>query len=161
MNKQTAMPRRQNDAHHKIQTAIVEATQYIEECRWLYAVPNGEKRETVTVVRRGKKHTICPAGRRLKEEGVKRGVLDLHLPMPAPNSSYRFTQGRDTPPYHGLFLEVKTGKDKLTPEQREFWEWHIERGFACAAASSIQQGIDIIRNYLDGRYVQQSLDDWR
>src|SRR5699024_826416 len=49
--------------------------------RWLHAVPNGGARNIVVA-------------RKLKAEGVQRGVPDLCLPVP---------RG----PYHGLYIELK------------------------------------------------------
>lgn len=45
----------------------------------------------------------------LKKAGVRRGIPDLVLAYPAG-------------PYHGLFIELKTGRNTPTPEQAAFIE---------------------------------------
>lgn len=64
--------------------------------RLLYATPNGGKRHIKTAIDLGR-------------EGVKRGVPDLHLAVPRRH-------------YHSLWIEMKFGRNKLTPEQ----EWWID-----------------------------------
>ena len=60
----------------------------------LFAIPNGGLRNKVVA-------------KKLKAEGVKAGVLDVCLPVP---------RGR----YHGLYIEMKHGRNKPTKAQR-FW----------------------------------------
>lgn len=58
----------------------------------LFAVPNGGKRDYVTAAR-------------MKAEGVKSGVPDIFLPV---------ARGG----YHGLWIELKAGKNTLSAEQQ-------------------------------------------
>lgn len=67
---------------------------------YLYAIPNGGARSKVTAAI-------------LKAEGVKPGVLDLHLPV---------ARGR----YIGLWVEMKWGKNGLTEDQVR-WKERMER----------------------------------
>jgi len=69
---------------------------------WMFAVPNGGHRNKVV------------AGK-LKAEGVKRGVPDICLPA-ARNG------------FHGLWIEMKYGKNKPTDIQLEFHEFLREAG---------------------------------
>lgn len=70
----------------------------------MYAVPNGGKRDKITASR-------------MRDEGVKRGVPDVHWPMP--NGTY-----------HSLYIEMKRPKTKgkaagrQSPEQ-EVWESNL------------------------------------
>jgi hypothetical protein len=61
----------------------------------IFAIPNGGHRDIRTAAR-------------LKAEGVRAGVWDVFLPCPS------FMGG-------GMFIEFKSGKNKLTDLQSEFW----------------------------------------
>ena len=83
-----------SEAHH--QTMVFKWSRQPEiRAQWpelalLFHVPNGGTRDAVE-------------GRHLKQQGVKRGVPDLCLPVPS---------GR----YHGLFLELKTSTCRAMAE---------------------------------------------
>lgn len=64
------------------------------ELKLLHHIPNGGKRNITTAVR-------------LKREGVKAGVPDVFLPVARKG-------------YHGLYIELKAGKGKVTINQ-DFW----------------------------------------
>lgn len=67
------------------------------EYPWLgamYAIPNGGVRPAKTVYRNGRAVRVCASGKKMKKEGVKAGVPDIHLPAP---------RGQ----YHGLYIEAK------------------------------------------------------
>lgn len=71
----------------------------------LFAIPNG-----------GKRHVAVAA--KLKAEGVRKGIIDLCLPV---------SRGG----YHGMWIEMKAGRNKPTPEQAEFIRWQREEGYKC------------------------------
>lgn len=84
------------------------------ELALLHHIPNGGSRDPVE-------------GRHLKEQGVKRGVPDLCLPV---------ARGK----YHGLYIEMKTESGRTSPEQ-EWWgtqlllqgyRWEVCRGWTVA-----------------------------
>jgi hypothetical protein len=90
------------------------------EYPWLglmHAIPNGGLRPSKSVVRRGRHIRVCTEGKKLKDEGVKDGVPDIHLPAP---------RGI----YHGLYIEAKrmpyrAANGKIvrqypSPEQKHF-----------------------------------------
>jgi len=60
----------------------------------IYAVPNG-----------GQRHKAVAA--KLKAEGVKSGVWDIHVAVPRKG-------------YHGAFIEMKYAKNRLSPNQLEW-----------------------------------------
>lgn len=98
---------RTQPTEHDEQAALIQWAFYksgsISELALLFAIPNGGWRSPRT-------------GARLKAEGVQPGVPDLCLPV---------ARG----PYHGLFIEMKTLKGKLSPEQKV---WHAalrEQGY--------------------------------
>lgn len=112
------------------------------ELRWLYHVPNGGSRDSAEAIK-------------LKNMGVKRGVSDLCLPFP---------HGR----YHGLYIEMKYGRNRTTKEQAEFLRDMRDAGHCVAvchdaqsAAGLIEQYINLPRNGLiDPDTLENSSYDW-
>lgn len=71
-----------------------------------------------------------------KAAGVKRGVPDLFLPVPA---------GK----YHGLFIEMKKEYGKTSSDQL-WWLAHLkENGYACAVCYGWQQATEVLLWYLN------------
>ncbi len=100
------------------------------DINFLFAIPNGEFRNMATAVR-------------LKAMGVKRGVLDLMLPVP---------RG----PYHGLWVEMKRPKNngkregQLSNEQKDVWiPFLIKQGYAIAVCKTWQEAKDNLIGYLE------------
>ena len=92
------------------------------ELKWIFAIPNGGARDPIT-------------GANLKREGVKRGVLDICLPVARCG-------------YHGLFMEMKKPGEKMTPEQQEFSIFLKEQGYSTHVVNDFQVAIKIVREYL-------------
>jgi hypothetical protein len=93
--------------------------------RHAFAIPNGGKRNRITAAI-------------LKAEGVKAGVFDTFLPVPM--------HGRP-----GFWLEFKQGHNSLTSEQKRFAEAMLAFGFGCAAAYTVDAGIELTIAYLKGQ----------
>jgi hypothetical protein len=93
------------------------------ELKLLYAVPNGGMRNVIVA-------------RKLKAEGVRSGVPDLVLPVP-----------RGT--FHGLYIEVKHGDNKPTPEQYAWMKALTEQGYCAEWRVGSQEVIDLIFEYLE------------
>ncbi len=74
-------------------------------------------------------------GRTLKRMGVKRGVADFFLAVP--NGEY-----------HGLWIELKVNKGKLTPEQQEFIKRKNEKGYLALSVWGSDSAKEIIKSYL-------------
>lgn len=89
---------------------------------YLFAVPNGGARSKAT------------AGR-LKAEGAKAGVWDLMLALPV---------GRK----HGLWIEMKAGRNNLTAEQRAWRDRMTAAGYECAVCWSWETARDAILAYI-------------
>ena len=90
--------------------------------KWLYSIPNGgtrDKREAA----------------RLKAEGVRSGVWDLHLMYPCNG-------------FHGMYIEMKVGTNVLSPDQIDFGNDAIALGYCCAVCYTWEQARDAILNYL-------------
>ena len=92
------------------------------ELKWIHAIPNGGKRGFETA-------------KSLKAEGVKPGVFDVFLPI---------SRGI----YHGLYIEFKFGKNKLTEEQIEFWNHCVENNYKVAVCYFGMEAAKIAVNYL-------------
>ncbi len=89
---------------------------------FLYAIPNGGARSKAT------------AGK-LKAEGVKAGVWDLHFALPI---------GR----VPGLWIEMKAGKNTLTVEQRTWRDRMARVGFKCVVCWSWDAAREAIQAYV-------------
>ena len=90
-----------SDLEFKIQSGFIDWIRIVEieqypELQLLYAIPNGGNRHPTT-------------GAKMKREGVKRGVPDLHLPI---------ARG----PYHSLYLETKVPGGKPSKWQEAFMQ---------------------------------------
>jgi hypothetical protein len=88
----------------------------------LRAIPNGGARSAAT-------------GAMLKREGVKRGTFDVMLMVP---------KGI----FHGLFIEMKAGNNRLTPEQEGFERHLIDNGYSTCVAYSWIDAAQEIERYL-------------
>jgi len=119
-------------SEHDEQAAFFQIAGYMlpeyPQLRWLHAIPNGGARNVVVA-------------KKLKDEGVVRGIADVCLPYPSGG-------------YHGLYIEFKYGKNKLTSEQREFLEYAGDHGYQTGVAYSADDGIEILKAYLEGEAVE-------
>lgn len=95
-----------------------------------FAIPNGGKRDARTAAM-------------LKAEGVKAGVWDVFLPVPAINSAnWKF---------HGLWLEMKVKPNRLTPEQTDFYHAMQPYNFDWLVAYTWQEAFNKMLAYLGPR----------
>jgi hypothetical protein len=85
------------------------------------------------IANQGKMNVIT--GAKLKKMGRKAGVWDLFLTIPASN-------------FHGLFIEMKTEKGKLTKEQITFRENIEPNGYCFFIADNWEKAKDFILKYL-------------
>ena len=92
------------------------------ELELLYHIPNGGSRNKIEALN-------------LKRQGVKSGVPDLCLPV-----------ARGT--YHGLYIEMKFGKNTPTDNQVKWLKTLKNQGYATALAYSCDEAIDVLTNYL-------------
>jgi len=74
-------------------------------------------------------------GRLLKRMGVKKGVADFFLAIPQQT-------------YHGLWMELKVGKGKLTKEQKEFLSRKNQRGYLAIDVLGFEAAKKAIMLYL-------------
>ena len=71
---------------------------------------------------------------RMKRMGLRSGFPDLLVPI---------ARGG----YHGLFIEMKYGKNKTTKEQKEWLERLSAEGYACAVCYNAAEAIKTIESY--------------
>lgn len=100
---------------------------------WAYAIPNGGKRDKIT------------AGK-LKAEGVKPGVPDIHVPFAIQ-------------PYHGLYVEMKRPKTEGQAKghvskatQTPYHEYLRNAGYAVAVAYNWRDAVGKIEAYMLGQF---------
>ena len=72
-----------------------------------------------------------------KKSGNKKGVPDIVLPKPMNN-------------YHGLYIELKVGKNKTSEDQNDFIEYLRIEGYKVEVAYGSIEAIDFIKDYLEG-----------
>ena len=92
------------------------------ELALLYHIPNGGLRNVVVAVR-------------LKKEGVKKGVPDLCLPVARAG-------------FHGLYIEMKAGKGRLSDEQEKWLKDLSEQGYCTHVAYGWIEAKRILEVYL-------------
>jgi len=109
-------------SEHDEQAKLFAIASYRPELRWMFAIPNGGYRTKAT------------AGK-MAAEGLKAGIADVFVPIPSKD-------------YHGLFIEMKFGRNKLTELQQEFFEYATQQGYCCKVAYSAEEAIEIIDEYL-------------
>lgn len=102
------------------------------EVAYAYAIPNGAKLPW----RRNKAgQRYSPQAIKLKAEGLLPGIPDLCIPS---------ARGG----WFGLFIELKYGKNKPTPEQVRVMAYLEQAGYKCAVCYGFEQARDVILDYL-------------
>ena len=89
----------------------------------MYHIPNGGSRNKIEAAH-------------LKRQGVKSGVPDICLPV---------ARGE----WHGLYIELKAGKNKPTGNQKEWILRLREQGYAAEVAVGWIQAKELIEAYLN------------
>jgi len=114
------------DREHQEQKALITWAKFesgrIPELALLFAIPNGGHRNKAT------------AGK-LKAEGVKAGVPDLCLPVAC---------GK----YHGLFIELKAPKGRVTDDQREWLAALDKQNYGAVVCFGWEHAKTVIETYL-------------
>lgn len=111
------------------------------ELEWIFHIPNGGSRGNDA-------RSAAIVGGKLKAAGVKAGVWDIFLPVPVPMFK---TGGGVSNWYHGLFIEMKVGNNKLSDEQFKFAKFVGTKGYYLAVCYSWQEAIKAIEYYLGKR----------
>ncbi len=103
--------------------------QYPQYKDLLHHSPNGGKR--------GAKE-----GKRFKDMGVRPGRPDIELNVP-----------RET--FHGLFIELKVGKNRLTDNQKDQLAKLREQGYDCHVCYGAEAAMQVVKGYLGGKLSTQ------
>ena len=94
------------------------------ELELLYHVPNGGRRDKAEAAH-------------LRRQGVKAGVPDLCLPVPRGG-------------FHGLYIELKADKGKLTDHQQKWLSKLQGQGYMAKVCHGWQEAVATIETYLKG-----------
>ena len=94
-------------AEHEEQVALIQWFDLQIKSERIFAIPNASKRSWALA-------------NYMKAEGLRTGVPDLF--MPTPNKQF-----------HGLFIEMKYGKNKMSEAQSEWVDYLNSRGFMALA----------------------------
>lgn len=101
--------------------------------RWYHSIQNEEK--SGSKIRGG----------RSKQSGTKSGVHDTFLPAP---------RGQ----FAGLYIEMKKPGEKASDKQLEFGKFVQEEHYAWAVCDHWEKARDVLIEYLEGRFVQQTYE---
>jgi len=104
-----------------LQKMIFMWSKHYKQLDFMHAIPNGGKRS-------------IREGARLKAQGVTSGVFDIYLPIAAHD-------------YHGLYIELKIGKNKLTENQKLFKEYVVNNGYMAEVIYNFNDAIKLIKWY--------------
>jgi hypothetical protein len=128
-------------SEHTEQCLVIEWAKWMarqdQRLDLLFAIPNGAKlpyRRTP----RGARYS--PEAMRLIAEGLRRGVPDLFLPVPA------IDNGQVA--YCGLFIEMKDTGGRLTPDQKDTIERLRAMRYRVEVCYGADQAIRTIAQYL-------------
>lgn len=122
------MPRQmiKPDSENAIQAAFFKWCGLMErqhpELRLIHAIPNGAHKSAVSRMV-------------FKLTGLKAGVPDVCFPVP---------RGR----YHGMYLEFKSAKGRISPEQQEWLDDLTAQGYLCLVVRDWEKASHQVLDYL-------------
>ena len=105
-----------------LQIACVNWFRYQYQQHLIYHSPNGGKRNAREAVK-------------FRQMGVVSGVPDLFIAVARKG-------------YHGLYIELKIGKNKPTENQQEVMSKLIKAGYKCNVVHSIDEFMKTVNDYL-------------
>jgi hypothetical protein len=124
---------------HDTQTALVQwfRMQYPRYAKLLFAIPNGAHlaKKKVYSKKEGREILICPQMKRLKDEGLTKGVPDMFLSI---------ARGH----YHGFYIETKSTDGRPSKDQVEQQEALICQGFKVCNVKSFDVGQSLLKEYM-------------
>lgn len=103
------------------QAKLFQLCRFTQCHKYLFHIPNGGSRNPIEA-------------RNLKYQGVKAGVPDLFYPVPNKK-------------YHGLFIEMKFGKNKPTKPQKEWLEYLNSVGYLAVVCYSADEAFKVLNKY--------------
>lgn len=115
--------RKKSSPEHDLQVRCVWWFRMQYKKAMIFAIPNGGHRNVVVA-------------RRMKDEGVMKGVPDLCVPYPSRG-------------FHGLYVEMKAGKKgKVSTEQEQVMDELSERGYRCAVCRDFDEFKAVVDRYM-------------
>lgn len=127
-------PRRKPIPHEANEQEILFRWAQLVRCTYpeldlLYHIPNGGSRNELEAAS-------------LKRQGVKAGVPDLCLPV---------ARGM----HHGLYIEMKYGKNKTSDQQEKWLDALAKQGYAVAVCYGFEEAQKVLIKYLEiGRKIK-------
>ena len=82
----------------------------------------------------------------LQRRGVKAGVPDMFLPVPRGS-------------FHGLYIELKVGKNKPTEKQLWWLDQLTKQGYMAVVRYGFRAAIETIENYLKGDFHERGIEN--
>ena len=113
-------------SEHQIQKAVFQWLRTVHPRVIAYAIPNAARRSAAQAAY-------------LKAEGLRAGMPDIVVAAPRGG-------------YHALYIELKTKKGRLSEAQHETLLALAELDYACAVARGVDEAIDLITKYLEGKW---------
>lgn len=110
-------------SEHDIQSACVNWFRYQYPKYLIYAIPNGGERNAIVAAK-------------LKKEGVLAGVPDLHIPIARKG-------------FHGLYIEMKAGKNKPTDNQQTIMDKLRNEGYKCEVCWNLGDFMKTVTSYFN------------
>jgi hypothetical protein len=110
-----------NQYEAREQTKLFNLCRLTHKHEFLFHIPNGGSRNKIEA-------------RNLKLQGVKSGVPDLFYPVP--NAKH-----------HGLFIEMKYGKNKPTKNQIEWLDYLNSVGYLAVVCYSADEAFKLLEKY--------------
>ena len=108
---------------HQTQCACVQWFRLAYPKFLIYSIPNARKVSKVQ-------------GARLVSEGVVSGLPDLHIPIAKKG-------------FHGLYIEMKAGKNKPSPNQITIMDKLRNEGYKCVVCWNLDEFMKEVKDYLD------------
>ena len=110
------------------QSAFFQWADYVKELKWMHSSLNG-------AFLNGDKKQRAIQMNKLKAQGAKKGVLDIFLPK---------AKGV----YHGMYIEMKFGRNTMTDEQKEFATDLAVDGYCMFTCYNSEEAINATKLYL-------------
>lgn len=112
--KETERRKKNTSPEHDLQVRCVWWFRSQYKKAMIFAIPNGGQRNVIVA-------------KRMKDEGVTRGIPDLCIPYPSKG-------------FHGLYIEMKAGKrGKVSPEQAQVMNTLNALGYYCAVCRDFDE----------------------
>jgi hypothetical protein len=127
-------------SEHQEQCAVFDwaelmANQY-PELDLMFAIPNGGVRPCNVANTPKGAFRYSVEGKKMKQEGVKKGVPDILLPVP---------KGI----YHGLFIEMKRSHGGVIREEQDTWLKNLaQQGYFVVVCKGANAAMKVLKGYL-------------